>query len=68
MSFTTQNPIWNQQFHFALPDPSRAVLIAVVRNTAILGDDAALAMLNVPLGQIAPYHVTDGWYRMQTVG
>jgi Ca2+-dependent lipid-binding protein len=63
----TQNPIWNQQFHFALPDPSRAVLTAVVKNKAVLGDDTPLATLSIPLGHIAPYHVTDGRYPMQTL-
>jgi len=64
----TQSPIWNQEFHFALPDQAGAVLTATVRNRGVLGNDAELAELQLPLSQIILYHVTDAWYNMRTLG
>jgi hypothetical protein len=61
----TQNPIWNQLFHFALPDPSRTVLFAVIKSRTVLGADTPLAQLGIPLTQFAPYQVVDRWWHMQ---
>jgi hypothetical protein len=61
----TQNPIWNQMFHFALPDPSCTVLFAVIKSRSVFGADTPLAQLGIPLAQFAPYHVADRWWHMQ---
>jgi hypothetical protein len=63
----TQSPIWNQEFHFTVPEPSRSVLIAIVKNRSVLGDDTPLAKLDVPLSTLPPYGVIDSWRNMEVL-
>jgi hypothetical protein len=63
----TQSPIWNQEFHFMVPDPSRSVLTAIIKKRSILGEDTPVAGLTIPLCGLPPYGVVDSWHNMKVV-
>ncbi|KAK8893606.1 hypothetical protein M9Y10_022030 [Tritrichomonas musculus] len=63
----TQNPIWNQDFHFSLMNQNQAVLCAIVKNKTINNSDPPVSKIEIPLSDIEPYQVIDRWYDLESL-
>lgn len=63
----TQNPIWNQDFHFTLMNQDQAVLRAIVKNKTINNSDPPVSKFEIPLNDIEPYKVIDKWYELESL-
>jgi hypothetical protein len=63
----SQSPIWNQQFHFTIHDPSYAVLVGTVKSRSLIGGDVSLAKLEIALNQLVPYNVADTWVNLEVL-
>jgi hypothetical protein len=60
----TQRPIWNQQFHFAIPTgrAADASLTCIVKNHSGLGFDPEVVRAVIPLGDLALFQISDMWF------
>lgn len=63
----TQNPIWNQEFHFALTNQSISTLLCVIANYIDNNTQKPVAHLDIPLNTLQIYDITDNWYDMQQI-
>ncbi|KAH0790670.1 C2 domain containing protein [Histomonas meleagridis] len=62
----TQSPIWNQIFHFGIIDQGNTVMRAIVKNRVPYSDeDRPIAILHIPLGDLALFEIRDKWYDLQ---
>ena len=64
----TQSPIWNQIFHFGITDQGNTVMRAIVKNRIPYSDeDPSIAILHIPLGELALFEIRDRWYELQSL-
>ncbi|KAH0787749.1 C2 domain containing protein [Histomonas meleagridis] len=56
-------PVWNEDFHFNIPNPSNAALKILMRDKDLIKDDD-MASLEVQLCSLPPGQVIDQWYNM----
>ena len=59
----SQNPIWNQEFHFQLREYAQQKLICSVQAKSV-SEDACLGTIQIPLNQFNIGEISDKWYKL----
>ena len=62
---STQNPIWNQEFHFALHDPQSQKIVGSIQARNIISEDYTLGTFEVPLNNLKIGEIVDKWFKIQ---
>jgi len=60
----TQNPIFNQEFHFNVTNPEKDILIAILKNRNPVSEDMVIASVEIPLNSLQIGTIIDKWYKM----
>ena len=59
----SQNPIWNQEFHFQLKNFEQQKLICSVQAKSV-SEDTCLGTIEIPLNQFKIGEIVDKWYKL----
>ena len=60
----TQNPIWNQEFHFQLMNSNPEKLSGVVKSRNIVSEDIVLGTFEISLSNLKIGEISDKWYKI----